>query len=306
MKKIQYVSIIFSILLITGCENVKNNHMDINSSKSQDTNSSNASKAIITIDGKQVNLGEIPLPTKQPNQFTITPKLLYALGYEVSSGNEFLITFTNIDVELVEETISDIKLKTGIKNIEFKTLNRHLDSINNVSVCNIVIYPKSNEEAVRIADYGISQNSYFKAGLAQVNIEKYYPELSEQEFQEFMQGNLKPQLTISTQELFDNSFQYKIIIDRLNQCLGEMKTLDGILECYSDKDGNYYQDKDMVSDLYMLEQNEPNLSSNERHKIVEKQILDEMRAKEANGAYKGKFNNFQTTYKKLFGSEYVK
>lgn len=95
-------------LLFSGCSNADQN----NTQTTQITNSpkkanSDMSADIIAIDGKQVNLGEIPLPTKQPSQFTITPKLLYALGYEASGGNENLIfTLKGTAAETLSDTLA--------------------------------------------------------------------------------------------------------------------------------------------------------------------------------------------------------
>lgn len=306
MKKIQYVSIIVSILLITGCENVKNDHMDVNSSKSQDTNSSNASKAIITIDGKQVNLGEIPLPAKQPSQFTITPKLLYALAYEASGVTNNAIVLSHLySKEQINSTISDIQMNTGIKP-QYKIVNTREDSSGKFN--DIALLALTQEELYKVANYLIEKNTPFNAGLAQLNSFGFSPVLSDEEFVKSMTDtNYKSRLTITVETLFEPKFQYKTMTDRLLYCDKEMKTIDGVLECLYSKDNEYYKDTiEYTNAVYDIGNNDQNLSSHQIYDKSSKQVLDEMRAKEANGAYKGKFNNFQTTYKKLFGSEYVK
>lgn len=311
--KTKYITSIALSMLLFGC-NDNTDQNNTNNNATQITQpakvSADMSVGMVTIDGKQVNLSDISVPAVQPKQLTITPKLLYTLAYEASGGNENRITITDIGIEYVDEQIAEFKRATGINPDSIKQINprKQYEEDEKANIVDIVFDFKTKEEAIKMANYMIGKTIFFKAGLAQVNTSNFAKEMSEEEYQLFLQGGIKDKLTIPTAELFTNQFAYKMLNERLQVCSSNMGTIDGILECSLNKNGNYFKDDfnlEKVGELYTLDQ-EGNITKSERYAKAEKTQLDKMRLLEEAGTYKNRYNSFQTTYKKLFGSEYIK
>ena len=307
--KTKYITSMALAMLLFGCSDNTDHNTNNNATQAVKV-SADMGAGTVTIDGKRVNLSDIPIPAVQPKQLTITPKLLYTLAYEASGGNENRITIIDIDIEYVDEQIAEIKRATGINPDSIKQINprKQYEEDEKANIVDIVLDFKTKEEAIKMANYMIGKTIFFKAGLAQVNTSNFAKEMSEEEYQLFLQGSIKDKLTIPTTELFTTQFAYKMLNERLQVCSSNMGTIGGILECSLNKNGNYFKDDfnlEKVGELYTLDQ-EGNITKSERYAKAEKTQLDKMKSLEKMGTYNNRYNSFQTTYKKLFGSEYIK
>lgn len=306
-KTTQVCSLIV-MLMLAGC----NNKGDINTTTSvNDKNVSvikpnaptaDMSAGIITIDGKQVNLGEIPLPTTQPSKFKITPQMLYAIAYQVSGvTNDALIELKVHSKQAAENSISDIEKQTGVK-VKYKIVDEIVDESLGKTFYSIAILTTSHKDFMKVANYYIEHNLDFAGGLAQLNAINFMKEPS---LESYSNPNYKHSLVVGADEYFSSNFQYKILSKRILECEKEMKSLDGVMGCLYNNHNEFYQDtSDYASVFITISQNSSELSSADMHREANKEIFSVMIDKEASGAYKGKFANFQTTYKKLFGEEY--
>lgn len=181
----------------------------------------------------------------------------------------------------------------------------------------ILIYPKNTNEAISIGK-AIYTQGFFYFGISQIDMNEFRVREDINEYgknSKYYYGSYSNKTLIPIEELFTKEFQYKYMAKKLNDCSKIMNTFDGVLYCYSQRDikdhawenaSNYFAKK-------ALEEtgNESNIRDYYENiptqiQVEQKKLIEEYKSKEANGAYKGKFNNFQTTYKKLFGSEYIK
>lgn len=317
--KTKYITSIALSMLLFGCsDNTDKNNTSNNVTQITQPAKVSADMSVgtITIDGKQVNLSDIPVPAVQPKQFTITPKLLYTLAYEASGGNELLVSYSISKAAIDNDAVlTDIKLKSGIKNLQYKlipfTIKTLFKGINqDEAMYRVAIQPNDIKEAITIANILISMNqaSVLKIGLSQTSMDKYIPQQTDEEFQAELEGRYVPRLTISTENLFTSKFQYTNIIDRLNDCSKQMETIEGVLACYSDKDDNPYNERYTTDDMISIEMD---LGMNETpsdkvFQVIKQKNIQNLKNLEKSGQLKDRYNSFQTTYKKLFGSEYIK